>query len=314
MKLFILRSKQLLDVLIFGIPTTIWLLLRNPVTVYYVPHIGVGDFCFALGYLKAYKSYHHIGHITLVCSKARMELCSFYSGYDDLIALSNRQYRGFAYLASVPIGRFICRKCKRIEHTAPVLHVNRALLFDNPAIHIYDCTKMILRIPKETELFPPIVPDTDITTLIKKFRLEKDKTVLINPYTSGLSVKELDMDFYRLLAEKLNKIGFKTFTILGFPSQHSVPGTEGFVTSLAEAWYLAKYCGYVIGTRSGFFDFIQYAGCEVITIYDARYRQKDFFSIEEHNGDRQVFEYVYESDYQKLVDKIVGCVEHMPVR
>lgn len=261
-----------------------------------------------MGYLNAYKSYHNIKHITIITPPGRKELCGFYSGYDKMLVLSYHQYTGLAYMASVPIGRFINLHSKRIRHIAFALYLNRSLLFDNPILKANECTKMILKIPGSSELKEPTVPDIEVAEIVKKYHLSKKRTVMINPYTSGISVQELDEVFYQTLATILKQHGFQVITVLGSPSQRSVEGTEGVVTSLAEAWHLAEYCGWIIGTRSGFFDFIQHAKCNAIVLYDGKYRQRDFFAIEQHDRDKQVFEFTYEDDYMKLASKIADTV------
>ena len=304
----LIRIRQLIDALIYGIPTTIKLLIANRNTVYYIPHVGIGDYCEALGYLQAYKAYHKISHITIVATKDRLELLSFYTGYDDVMVLSTHSFTGLVYLGSLPIGRLIHLRCRRIENVSYTLHMNKSLLYMNPALHISECTKVILKIPKDSELVPPSVPEVDVAPLIEEYHLPKLKTILPNPYTSGVAVRELESAFYPALAQALIRCGYRVVTILGNDQQKPILGTEGLTTSLAEAWYLAKWCGWVIGTRSGFFDLIQYSGCNVVALYSKNYQQKDFFALKPHHGTGCIMEYTYEDDASVLTEKIVNSV------
>ncbi len=308
MYMLLVRIKQLIDVLLFGIPMTIKLLIRNRQTLYYIPHVGIGDYCVALGYLKAYKAYHAVGHITLVLPEARKEICSFYADYDDVLVLPKHKFTGLVYLASLPVGRYIHLRCARIENVSYTLHMNKSLLFSNPALHVHDCTKIILKIPKCSELTLPSVPDTDIFPFVEDCHLKKGQTILLNPFTSGVAVQELDDAFYCSLAMALKERGFTVATILGSSSQQPINGTAGILASLAESWYLAKWCGWVIGTRSGFFDFIRYSGCNVIAIYNSDYKQREFFSLTQHSEDAKIIEYICEDNHEALIYRIIENV------
>lgn len=277
-KVFI-RIGQLLDALVYGLPMTWYLLHRNKKTVYYIPHVGIGDYCTALGYLDAYRQEHNIAHITLVAARQRKEICGFFSGYDELLFLSKRQYTGLVYLASIPGGRFLHSRCRRIENVSYTQHMSKELLLDNPALHVNECTKIILKISGSSALHEPEVPAVDIEDILKSHPMEKGKTVLLNPFTSGVAVKELDAGFYEELAAALKKKGFTVLTLLASESQQPVKGTEAVMTTLAEAWNLAQWCGWVIGTRSGFFDLIQYCDANCIVLYHDGYRQRDFFAL-----------------------------------
>lgn len=307
----LIRIRQLIDVLIYGIPTTIRLLIANRNTVYYIPHVGIGDYCEALGYLQVYKSYHEISHVTIVTTKNRLELLDFYTGYDDVLLLSMHAFTGLVYLASLPIGRLIHLRCRQIENVSYTLHMNKSLLLSNPALHVSECTKIILKIPGASEFVLPSVPKVDVTPLIEKYHLPKEKTILLNPYTSGVAVRELESDLYPALAKTLTQCGYRVVTILGNAQQKPVLGTDGVTTSLTEAWHLAKWCGWVIGTRSGFFDLIQYSGCNVVALYSKDYLQKDFFALRPHHGTNEtgcIMEYTYEGDASELTKKIVNSV------
>ena len=146
MKLLIIRVKQLVETLIFGFPITIWLLLRNRHTIYYIPHVGLGDYCIALGYLGAYKSNHCISHVTLIVPPNRIEVAKFYSDWDSMLCLPMPLYKGIAYFGSIPGGRFIHRRVKRIKSVSFALHLNKKILYNNPAAHADELTKLILKI------------------------------------------------------------------------------------------------------------------------------------------------------------------------
>lgn len=302
------RIKELIDVIIWGIPTTIVLLLKNQNTVYYIPHVGIGDYYAAMGYLSAYKSHYGIRHITLIATAGRKEFCSFYSDYDEILILPKHQYLGLVFLGSVPVLRSIHLMCKRIENVSYTLYMGKSLLYKNPGLHVKECTKIILKIPKDSKFVLPSIPETNISALVKKYVLPECGTVILNPFTSGLGIQELDKRFYEELVRKLKKKNFRVVTILGNTSQKPIAETDGVVTSLAEAYYLANWCGWVVGTRSGFFDFIQFAECQIITIYEAGYRQQEFFCLGNSENGYKIHELFYENDYKYMSDMIVSQI------
>lgn len=305
-----LFAKKLIYTLLFGFPLTIWLLLRNRKTVYFIPRVGMGDYCIALGYLEAYKKKHNIRHITLIVPPNRKEVAQFYPYWDSLLILKNSLYLGFVHFSSIPFCRTIHRKLKRIEHIVHNLPIKGLARY--PSVPVDDLVKRFLDLPSTEERKGPCVPQTDITGLIEKYGLAHRNTILLNPYTSGQSVKEIDADFYVVLANTLKANGFSVVTILGSEKQTAVFGTKGMITSLAEAWYLVQWCGYVIGTRSGFFDFIRLSDCNMIGIYDPSYNPKmrKFFSLHLPGKDEHVLEFVWTRDSEKeLMEKICSICQ-----
>ena len=302
--------KKLVYALLFGVPLTIWLLLKNRKTVYLIPHIGMGDYCIVLGYLGAYKEKYNIRHVTLIIPPNRKEVAQFYPYWDSLLVLNNPLYLGIVSFSGIPIGSTIHRKIRRIKNISYGIQLKGLARY--PSVHVDDVVKKILGLPCTEERKGPCVPQTDILGLIEKYDLSRRNTVLLNPYTSGVSVKEIDANFYIMLTETLKANGFSVVTILGSEKQAAVSGTKGMITSLAEAWYLAQWCSYVIGTRSGFFDFIRLSDCNMIGIYDPSYKPKmrKIFSLHLPGKDEHVLEFVWTRDSEKeLIEKICSVCQ-----
>lgn len=300
--------KRLIDVLLFGVPLTIWLLLKDRRTVYFIPHIGLGDYCIALGYLEAFKKANSIEHVTLIAPKNRVEVARFYPCWDSLLVLRDPLYLGLVCMGGLPIGRTIYRKAKRIVHFSFGFHLNKRYFYGNPSIRIdEEMKKLFLELPDTVERKGPVVPPINIEGIAEKYDLCFGKTVLLNPYTSGMAVQKIDDRFYVKLAGELKAKGFTVATILGSEKQEPVSGTQGIAASLAEAWYLVKWCGYVIGTRSGFFDFIRFSGCNMIGIYEPSYKLKYFFTLYLKSGNDCVREYDWQPEQEKeLMKKILS--------
>lgn len=307
MKRFHIRLKQLTATLIFGLPVTVWLLLRDRKTVYFIPHVGLGDYCIALGYLGAYKRQNNISHITLVIPPNRREIAQFYFDWDSLLVLSPLFYKAIVYFGSIPVGRSIHRRTKRLVSVSFALHLNKSLLYNNPATTVDDLEKIILKIPYEQKRVGPCVLDTDIEALKEKYNMPQGKTVFLNPYTGGWAVKEIPSRFYVELVKQLKEKGYTPITVLGFADQQPVEGTQGIVATLAQAWHLAKWGGWMIGTRSGFFDFIQFSGCNLVILYDPGYKEKDIYSLVKKQEVAHTSEYVWNSQTEKqLIDRILA--------
>lgn len=307
MKRMLLKAGRLGYILIFGLPTTLWLLLRDRHTVYYIPHIGLGDYCIALGYMEAFKREYDIKHITLVVPSNRVEVAQYYPCWDQLLLLKEPFYIGIACFGGIPFGRMIHRKTRRVKSVYPSVYLDRWLLYDNPAISMDGIIQLILKLPSRVERKAPTVPEVDIHNIAEKFNLPKGKTILLNPYTSGVGVAKIENAFYLRLIDRLTEKGFATATILGSEEQKPIPGTQGVVTSLAEAWHLARWCGWVIGTRSGFFDFIRFCGCNMIGIYEPTYKLRDIYSLILPGRNDRVREYILEADREdEIIDNILS--------
>lgn len=305
MKLLWIRIKQLTAAVFLGLPVTLWLLLRDKNTVYYIPHAGLGDYCIALGYLDAYKKQHHVCHVTVIVPKSRVEVASFYPYWEKLLVLPQAFYKGVVYFGSIPGGRTIRRRIKRIESVSYPMHLNKKLLYNNPSAQVDKLVKFILKLPDSEKRQAPCVPDIDISVITAQYDLKKGKTIILNPYTGGWNVRELPQKFYEQLTEALWKNGYQVVTILGSAGQAPIAGTQGLVTSLAQAWHLARWCGWVIGTRSGFFDFLQFSGCNLIAIYEQSYKEKEMFVLQDVSN-VCVKEYVWDGNSDKeLIEEIL---------
>lgn len=308
MKRLLIHLKRLFYTIIYGIPLTVWLLWRDRKTVYVVPYIGLGEYCIGLGYLDVLKKIREYKHITLLVPSNRAEVARFYPYWDSLLVLKEHYYLGIACFGSIPIGRSVSRRIKRIVGFYFSQYIRKSLLCNNPGTHVDAVLKMVWKIPRESIRKAPQVPDVDLDTIVKKYGLIYQKTVLFNPYTSGDAVQEIPGQVYNELVHTLRQNGFTVATITN-GHRGPLPDTQGIPTSLAEAWHLVRWCGYVIGTRSGFFDFIRLSGCHMFCIYDPWYEKRDVYSLLPPDGEGDVREYVWRPGHEKrLVDDIVADV------
>lgn len=304
-----LRIKQIGSVLLFGLPVAVWLTLRDKRTVYFLPHVGLGDYCIALGYLKAYTEKNKGQHVTLIVPPNRIEVSDFYPYWDDKLVLPRSFYLGIAYLGSVPGGMMLLQKFPRILSITYTLYSSKQLLEDHPEANVDDLVKLILDLPESVERIAPLVPDTDICRITQKYGLKRSRTVLLNPYTGGCAVREIVHAFYEKLTVLLQVKGYTVVTILGTEEQKPITGTVGIKTNLSEAWHLAQWCGWLIGTRSGFFDFLQPCGCNMIALGDGSYKQRDIFTLQASNG-AIAREYVWNLETeQQLIDTIMADID-----
>lgn len=306
MKRLLIHLKRLFYTIIYGISFTIWLLWRDRKTVYVIPYIGLGEYCIGLGYLDTLKKTRGYEHITLLVPPNRAEVARFYPYWDSLLVLKEHHYLGVACFGSIPVGRSIARRIKRIVGFYFSQYIKKSLLSNNPGTHVDAVLKMVWKIPRESRRNAPRVPDIDMDSMARKYNLKYQKTVLFNPYTSGDAVQEIPGRVYEELIRALRQNGFTVVTITN-GTQKPLTGTQGVPASLAEAWHLARWCGYVIGTRSGFFDFIRLSGCHMFCVYDPWYEKRDVYSLIPPEGEGDVHEYVWQSGHEdKLIESILS--------
>ncbi len=311
MKRFIKYIIKIFEAIVLGIPLTIWILLRDRQTVYYIPRYGMGDYCIALGYLEAFKKKNRIDHVTVILTSRWVQVTQFYPYWDELLILSKPLYLSLVYFGSLPYGRMIHQKIKRIKNITYGFPMRRRQIYADPSIHVDDVVKDFLDLQSNEQRMKPKVQEVDIHGIIKKYDLPKGKSVLLNPFTSGDAVAEIDVDFYIRLAKKLKEKGFTVVTSLGAKDQKPLPGTRGVYTTLTEAWHLVRWCGYVIGTRSGFFDFICQSGCSMIAIYEPSYKLRSFIPLKLKNNGENIKEFVWKKENDdKLIENILAlCIE-----
>ena len=147
------------------------------------------------------------------------------------------------------------------------LDKNRQYIWDE-SLHIIDRYKQdVFKIPMDTPYEKPVVPpltDENIAELHAKYILDKDRTIILSPYTH--STKQLDMRFWLFLSMIFTEKGYHVYTNVDGFSEMPVPGTEPVSTNFRELHYISDKVKCFIGSRVGIFDFLSFTNARCLTI------------------------------------------------
>ncbi len=281
------------------------LLRRNKHTHYVVVPPGIGDTICALAFLRAYREKEKLSHVTLVGgANTTKQLCAFYGDLvDDLIILSRNADLSLLYFPGTYFGQWLCAySCRpRITIAHYLCNIPQRNVWDNSYFCLQDFIKcMSYQIGPDALPEHPHVPQVDVSKLIRRYGVEKDKTVFLNPYANAvkLDVKNL----FKHIAEALIERGYRVLTLTAHEAQHPVEGTQALLCDLSEAFRLAEYGGTLIGLRSGFLDLMVFAKCRMIPIDDDAYGRKEFFKLEKWGVNKDCHTVTYKTEEQALAE------------
>ena len=130
----------------------------------------------------------------------------------------------------------------------------------------------VFGLPLDTELIPPIIPspaDLQKQRLHEAYVLEKERTIIIMPYTSGGS--PFPESFWVKLVQSLKQKNkdYVIYTNVASPQEKVIPGTAPIVTTFPELIYLAEKVNCFIGMRSGIFDLLAFTNAKLLYIINS---------------------------------------------
>ena len=231
--------------------------------LYIIQPCSVGDFFYTGGLSLAVQKRKKKRATVLIVKERMKNLGLTYKNFEDIVYLpddtmnvvmeycrATGDYEGDNYI----YGHF---------HTTP----DRKFIWDE-TLHLIDrYKKNVFKIPMDTPYAKPIVPpltEENISELHKKYILDKQRTIIIAPYTH--STKQLDMRFWMFLAMTLTEKNYIVYTNVDGISEQAVPGTQPITTNMLELYYIADKIRCFIGGRVGIFDFLALTEAKTFTL------------------------------------------------
>lgn len=300
----------LLASLVLGPVIWIFLLLKDRRTQYVISDKGIGDIFPTCGFLPAYKKAHGIKHVTVIGIKGKEQLYEMYKGtYDRILYFSENVINVLMYCTSLDLGYALSRWSGRIISTRVGSNSRGDYINRIKTLSYLETIKYgVFDLSDEDKLQKPKIPKADISRLIQKYGLQDGKTVILNPYAN--SVENIDISFFENLAFALKHRGYQVVTNLSHDRQQAVAGTEGIICSLAEAYYLANYCGYVVGVRSGFMDFISYADCRIVALFPEGYPFFESYRLSKWGIKEDAREMIVNNNWSESICQIMNYLEN----
>ena len=227
---------------------------------------SVGDFFYTGGLSLAVQKRKNKRGTVLICKDRMKNLGVTYENFRDIVYLPNDtmdivreyfyasgDYEGDNYI----YGHF--HKPKQGGN----------FIWDE-TLHLIDRYKKdVFKIPMDTPYAKPVVPkisDENIAELHKKYIIDKNKTIIITPYT--YSSKPLDMRFWMFLVMVLTEKGYVCYTSVNkaVETEQPIPGTQPMTINFRELHYLSDKVKCFLGSRVGIFDFLALTEAKMIDI------------------------------------------------
>ena len=293
--------------LLIGVATYIHLMSRDKHTHYIILPLALGDSICALVYLKEYKKQHGYEHVTIVCTKSVKRVCDFWKDtFEDIICVDRNIIKGLLEIPHTIWGQqlYAFDHRDRITFALLICNIMQRNYWWNKVYSINQFVKdLMFQIASDSKIQYPKIPNINIQNLVEKYNIKKDMTVLLNPFANSIKCDVFEL--FGEIADILLKNGYRVFTLTSSEKDIPIRGTQTLQCSLAEAYWLAEYCGTIIALRSGFLDLMVFAKCKIISIVDTNYGPKDFYQLEKWGINQDCYTIEYSNNVQEVNQKIM---------
>jgi hypothetical protein len=288
----------------------LFFVLARPSTHYAVVSFGIGDAMLSCMYLPAYKEAKNLRHVTVIGKKRMRELYDAFSdSYDARILLGDRMLIMISNALRFDPGYYIfCEWAKRITlaHESGFMRhylLKRAATLKMPDIYRSGVFGLFADAPRAV----PKLPEADIAPFVERYGLVKGKTVVLSPFANSLG--SLPEELFEALAVMLAEKGYLCVTNLDAKNKSPVRGTAGIRCGLADAVALAGYCGFMLGIRSGFLDFVSLARCRVVAVYPEDCLVREHYGMTEWGLPAETRELQFRGNVRDTVDAVAAMFE-----
>lgn len=235
--------------------------------LYIFQPFSVGDFFYTGGLSLAVQKRKNKRGTVLICKDRMQNLGVTYENFEDIVYLPEdtmNVVREYFYLSEDYEGdNYI------YGHFHKSNEKGKLYIWDE-TLHLIDRYKKdVFKIPLDTPYIKPVVPkisEENIAELHKKYIIDKNKTIIITPYTH--STKQLDMRFWMFLAMVLTAKGYVCYTSVNkaVETEQPIPGTKPMTINFRELHYLSDKVKCFLGSRVGIFDFLALTEAKMITV------------------------------------------------
>jgi hypothetical protein len=288
----------------------LFFVLARPSTHYVVVSFGIGDAMLSCMYLPAYKEAKNLRHVTVIGKKRMRELYDAFSdSCDARILLGDGMLIMISNALRFDPGYYIfCEWTKRVTlaHESGFMRhylLKRAATLKMPDLYRSGVFGLFPDAPRAV----PKLPAVDIAPLAAQYGLIKGKTVILSPFANSLG--SLPFELFEALAAMLAEKGYLCVTNLGAGNESPVSGTVGIRCGLADAVALAGHCGFVLGIRSGFLDFVSLARCRVVALYPEDCLVCEHYGMAEWGLPAETKELQFRGDVRDTVNAVAELFE-----
>lgn len=299
-----------LRAVLFGWRIARRIIRENPGKVMVYTLENVGDQCFELSYIAAYKKYHGLPNVSVLTTNPNHPMIRMYrSEFDDIVHISKREYDILFEFYKLDIGQIFRTRHPEIFSTYLTTYIRNDFLRHNLSINNAQIVKAIYKIPQDT---PPsdackVENRGNLDQMFRENVLVPGKTVILNPFAT--SCYQIPVAFFENIVEKLKESGIKAVTSV-VKDQKPIQGTQGIHFTLDETYSFSRECGFIIGARSGFLDLAIHSGAVIASVDCADYLYSDCYRLEGWNCNDAVKTFRYNPDNsESIAEDIVAFIK-----
>lgn len=267
---------------------------------------GIGDFLYALGFLRAYKRYCKEKEICVIVPHNKVELLELYQDEPfQYMSMSNHMYKVIKRVTWSVWGTLFLKKQNNISlmHPGLIYAAGVGNVSKIPNVNSVNIMKYAdLELPENAVFSNPVIPKVNIDSIIKEYNLQKQKTVVLCPFAN--TIKEIEVEFYQELTIQLTEKGFKVIVNTPTNTNYSIVGAQNVDCTMKELASLANYCGYVVGVRSGALDYLHFSEAKLVALYPYGYDAMPFVDINVIVKKEEKKEYLMKNDLEIDIEAV----------
>ncbi len=233
----------------------------------FITSYALGDVIYAMAYLKIWRAQNSGKTVVLIADPKKREVIESYSDYDKVIYYERSTSMGKGVLVHLNGSRFysfLGRK-RGIYNTIPQQIYGGRTGRDN-----LDLMKEYFQIPINSEVTYPHPQKVQIKS-ISDFESNKDRIVIINPYSGGRTICEC-VDLLNRIADVLKRRGYIVFSnIVG--DQEPLEGTYPLRCGLLELYSIVDMIPMMVSVRSGIMDWLISTRAKKFVVYNAKIKK-----------------------------------------
>lgn len=260
----------------------------------------IGDTVYALAYLTALHECYPEKKIIVVGNRRLRRFLESYRGIDQLVLLDEGKWLDRKN-ASMQNSRISEAGLKYGIFNSNPHYYKKCYSAPNPET-LYQLKTHIYRLHDSCRIDYPNFKLNGAITAIKDFESQKDRIVIINPYSNSLGKPTKAL--YEAICEFLIEKGFTVYTnVIG--TQKPIYGSKELRCSMEELYSISCEIPAFISIRSGILDYLVSSGINMFVLYDnCTLRIKKMYSLTNWRCSGEIYE-LYPEDTEKEIDEIM---------
>ena len=278
------------------------------------PFPGIGDIFLIAKYIPEYLEKNNIKKYKfIVCTDSIVDACSMY----EQLKIKKISKKKMDSLIRYSFISWEYGKKIRILHHH-IVQDNTTIGFFSQGINKTNQKDMLINCDLNVSGNGPVfdanyhMKDNLLESLKIDYYLDKEKTVIVAPYSNSFRCMEEAPEFWPTVVKRLQEKGYVVYTNVN-GKEEPLPGTESILSPISVMRTVLDNCHAFISARSGLCDVIADADCNCVCLYNESCRVgqnscSDYYNLHDLGLSRNAIEITMKpSEAMSYIDKVVDA-------